>query len=74
MNVLQASAMLVVFGATIYLIAKQNAEAFLALPFASLDVGLQKLSLCPSRTCCGKPPECSCSSASSTCFASTAAS
>ncbi len=45
MTVLQASAMLVVFGATIYVIAKQNAEAFLALPFASLDLGLQKLAL-----------------------------
>jgi flagellar biosynthesis protein FlhB len=38
---LQASVMLVVFGATIYVIARQNAEAFLALPFASLEVGLQ---------------------------------
>jgi flagellar biosynthetic protein FlhB len=39
--VLQASAMLVVFSATIFVIARQNAEAFLALPFASLEVGLQ---------------------------------
>jgi flagellar biosynthetic protein FlhB len=38
---LQASVMLVVFGATIYVIARQNAEKFLALPFASLEVGLQ---------------------------------
>lgn len=43
--VLQASAMLVVFAATIYLIAKQNAETFLALPFASLDLGIEKLAL-----------------------------
>ena len=41
--VLQAALMLVVFGATIYLIAKQNAELFLSLPFASLEVGLQKV-------------------------------
>jgi flagellar biosynthesis protein FlhB len=39
--VLQAAAMLVVFGAAIYITAEQNAEIFLALPFASLDVGLQ---------------------------------
>ena len=37
----QAAAMLIVFGGTIYLIAKQNAEVFLSLPFASLDIGLQ---------------------------------
>jgi flagellar biosynthetic protein FlhB len=42
---LQASAMLVVFGATIFLIAQQNAQAFLALPFASLDVALAKISM-----------------------------
>jgi flagellar biosynthetic protein FlhB len=41
----QAAAMLVVFAATIYLIAKQNAELFLSLPFASLDVGVQKLGM-----------------------------
>ncbi len=40
---LQAVFMLVLFGATIYLIAKENAEEFLALPFASLDVGLEKV-------------------------------
>ena len=40
---LQAAAMVVIFGATIYLVAKQNAEIFLALPFASLEVGLQKV-------------------------------
>ncbi len=40
---IQAAFMLVLFGATIYVIAKQNAEIFLALPFASLDVGLQKV-------------------------------
>jgi len=40
---LQAVFMLVLFAATIYLIAKENAEAFLALPFASLEVGLQKV-------------------------------
>jgi flagellar biosynthetic protein FlhB len=39
--VLQAAAMLVVFGAAIYITAEQNAEIFLTLPFASLDVGLQ---------------------------------
>ena len=32
--------MLVMFSGTIYVIAKQNAELFLALPFASLDIGL----------------------------------
>jgi flagellar biosynthetic protein FlhB len=37
----QAAAMLVIFGGTIYVIAKQNAEVFLSLPFASLDIGLQ---------------------------------
>jgi flagellar biosynthetic protein FlhB len=37
---LQAVAMLVLFSTTVYLIARQNAEIFLALPFASLDVGL----------------------------------
>jgi flagellar biosynthetic protein FlhB len=41
--VVQASAMLVLFGWTIYVIAKQNAEVFLALPFASLDISLQKV-------------------------------
>jgi flagellar biosynthetic protein FlhB len=41
--VLQAAAMLVVFAGTIYVIAKQNAEGFLALPFASLDIGIQRL-------------------------------
>jgi flagellar biosynthetic protein FlhB len=39
--VLQAALMLVVFGAAIYVTAEQNAEIFLSLPFASLDVGLQ---------------------------------
>jgi flagellar biosynthetic protein FlhB len=43
LNVLQTASMLVVFGYTIYLIGKQNAEIFLALPFASLDIGLQKI-------------------------------
>ena len=37
----QAAAMLIIFSSTIYLIAKQNAEVFLSLPFASLDIGLQ---------------------------------
>ena len=41
--VMQAALMLIVFGSTIYLIAKQNAEIFLALPFASLEIGLQKV-------------------------------
>ncbi|HEY1757489.1 MAG TPA: EscU/YscU/HrcU family type III secretion system export apparatus switch protein [Bryobacteraceae bacterium] len=40
--VLQALFMLIVFGSAIYLVAKQNAELFLALPFTSLDIGLQK--------------------------------
>lgn len=39
--VAQASVMLVVFSAAIYYTAEKNAEVFLALPFASLDVGLQ---------------------------------
>jgi len=43
--VVQAALMLIVFGATIYLIAKQNAELFLSLPFASLDIGLQKAAI-----------------------------
>jgi flagellar biosynthetic protein FlhB len=37
---MQAAAMLILFSTTIYLIARQNAEVFLALPFAGLDVGL----------------------------------
>jgi flagellar biosynthesis protein FlhB len=41
--VLQAVLMLVVFGATIYLIAMQNAELFLSLPFTNLAIGLQKV-------------------------------
>ncbi len=40
--VMQAALMLVVFGCTIYIIAKQNAELFLSLPFTSLEIGLQK--------------------------------
>ena len=39
----QAALMLIVFGATIYLIARQNAELFLSLPFTSLEIGLQKV-------------------------------
>jgi len=39
--VLQAALMLIVFGAAIYFTAEKNAEIFLTLPFASLDVGLQ---------------------------------
>ena len=39
----QAAVMLVLFGSTIYVIARRNAEIFLALPFASLDSGLQKV-------------------------------
>jgi flagellar biosynthetic protein FlhB len=39
----QAVLMLFVFSTTIYLIAKQNAELFLSLPFTSLDIGLQKV-------------------------------
>jgi flagellar biosynthetic protein FlhB len=41
----QAAAMLIIFSSTIYLIAKQNAEVFLSLPFASLDIGLQTVAL-----------------------------
>jgi flagellar biosynthetic protein FlhB len=41
--VMQAALMLVVFGLTIYVIAKQNAELFLSLPFTSLEIGLQKV-------------------------------
>jgi flagellar biosynthetic protein FlhB len=41
--VLQAAFMLILFSATIYQIAKQNAELFLSLPFTSLDIGLQKV-------------------------------
>jgi flagellar biosynthetic protein FlhB len=41
--VLQAVAMLILFSATIYMVAKQNAEVFLMLPFASLDLGLMKV-------------------------------
>jgi flagellar biosynthetic protein FlhB len=43
MAVLQAVAMLALFSAAIYMVAKQNAELFLMLPFASLDLGLQKV-------------------------------
>jgi flagellar biosynthesis protein FlhB len=42
-STLQAAAMLVLFGASIYWLAEQNAEMFLSLPFASLDVSLQKI-------------------------------
>jgi len=42
MSLLQCVLMLCVFSYTIYYLAKQNAEIFLSLPFASLDVGLQK--------------------------------
>src|ERR1035438_2368439 len=38
----QALLMLIVFAFTIYLIAQKNAELFLSLPFASLEVGLLK--------------------------------
>jgi len=43
MSTLQATAMLVAFSATIYYIARENAAIFLALPFASLPVGLTKI-------------------------------
>lgn len=39
----QAVLMLLVFSSTIYVIAKQNAEIFLALPFVSLEAGLLKV-------------------------------
>ncbi len=42
-SLLQAAAMMVVFSGTIYVIAKQNAEIFLSLPFASLEIGLGKV-------------------------------
>lgn len=41
--VVQAMLMLIVFSGTIYIIAKQNAEIFLSLPFVSLEIGLQKV-------------------------------
>ena len=41
--VLQASLMLILFSAAIYVVSKQNAELFLALPFASLELSLQKV-------------------------------
>jgi len=40
MNMLQAAAMLVVFGFTAYSLARKNAEIFLSLPFGSLETGL----------------------------------
>ena len=40
---LQASAMLVLFSAAIYSIAKQNADLLFTLPFTSLDTGLLKV-------------------------------
>lgn len=43
MSTLQAAAMLVVFSATIYYIARDNAGIFLTLPFASLEVALTKI-------------------------------
>jgi len=42
-SLLQAAAMLVVFSATIFYIAQENAGLFLALPFASLNVGLARI-------------------------------
>ena len=42
-SILQAAAMLVVFGCTIYLHRPAERGNFLALPFASLEVGLQKV-------------------------------
>lgn len=42
-SLLQAVAMLAVFSGTIYLIAKENAGIFLALPFAGLEVGITKI-------------------------------
>jgi len=43
MNVFQACAMLVVFGGMIYVVAQQNAETFLAIPFASLPIALSTI-------------------------------
>jgi flagellar biosynthesis protein FlhB len=37
---LQAAVMLVVFGFTAYSIARQNAEAFLSIPFSSMEAGI----------------------------------
>lgn len=42
-SALQAVGMLAVFVGTIYAIARENAGIFLALPFASLQVGLSKI-------------------------------
>ncbi len=42
-SMLQAAAMLVLFGGSIYYLAAQNAEMFLSLPFASLDVSLKQI-------------------------------
>ena len=43
MALVQASAMLVLFGLVIVSIARQNADLFLTLPFMSLDTGLLKV-------------------------------
>jgi flagellar biosynthetic protein FlhB len=40
---MQAALMLIVFGVTIYLIAEENAQVFLSLPFASLEIGLLRV-------------------------------
>lgn len=42
-STLQAVGMLVVFVWTIYAVARENADAFLTLPFASLEIGLAKI-------------------------------
>lgn len=42
-SVLQAVGMLAVFVWTIYVIAKENIDSFLSLPFASLEIGLAKM-------------------------------
>lgn len=42
-NVFQACAMLVVFGGMIYVVTQQNAETFLAIPFASLPIALSTI-------------------------------
>jgi flagellar biosynthesis protein FlhB len=42
-SALQAVGMLVVFVWTIYAIARENVDAFLSLPFASLEIGLAKI-------------------------------
>ena len=41
--VFRACAMLIIFSGVVYVVARQNAEIFLSIPFASLPVGLAKI-------------------------------